>query len=297
MNVISRTYQKIRRLQISHSANPRPSSNPFISGDSFRSLAKHKWDVDHEFTPLEVKAGDTVYLPTHKVFDFFKEHHPHILNPYILITHYSTDSITAAHLPLIDEKIIHWFSKNVSVEHPKLTPLPIGLEDFCYYQNGIPENFKTIRKNLPGVECKFNKVLYGFSVDTNPTERTEALTYLKKINTAALVEGKPTPYKYLQQLTKHKFVASPPGRGEDCHRTWEAFYVHTIPIVKSSYLTRFFADKGLPLLLIENWNEIELFNESFLTDYYNKNQFKFENAAIWFEYWQNLIKEQVKMYD
>ena len=40
----------------------------------------------------------------------------------------------------------------------------------------------------------------------------------------------------LQQHAHFAFVASPSGNGLDCHRTWEALLLRSIPIVKVSVL-------------------------------------------------------------
>jgi hypothetical protein len=52
---------------------------------------------------------------------------------------------------------------------------------------------------------------------------------------------------------------SPPGNGIDCHRTWEALYLHIIPIVWHSTLDSLY--ENLPIIIINDLNEI---NEEFL---------------------------------
>ena len=37
--------------------------------------------------------------------------------------------------------------------------------------------------------------------------------------------------EYYKQLSKSKFVLSPPGHGVDCHRTYESMFFGAIPIV------------------------------------------------------------------
>ena len=43
-----------------------------------------------------------------------------------------------------------------------------------------------------------------------------------------------TQVEYWKDLKRSKFVLSPPGRGEDCFRTWEAILFGAIPIVRNS---------------------------------------------------------------
>ena len=57
---------------------------------------------------------------------------------------------------------------------------------------------------------------------------------------------------YLVELGEHRFALSPPGRGLDTHRTWEALMVGTIPIVIRSPLDSMY-DK-LPVLIVDDWS-------------------------------------------
>ena len=40
-----------------------------------------------------------------------------------------------------------------------------------------------------------------------------------------------SPEQYRQAVSESMFVLSPPGRGFDCHRTWEAIYLGAVPVV------------------------------------------------------------------
>ena len=56
--------------------------------------------------------------------------------------------------------------------------------------------------------------------------------------------------KYRNQLEKSFFVISPPGNGIDCHRTWEAFYHKTIPVLEKRFYL--FDHLNLPVFLVDN---------------------------------------------
>ena len=66
-------------------------------------------------------------------------------------------------------------------------------------------------------------------------------------------------------LARHKFVFSPRGNGLDCHRTWEALYLRTIPIVLRVEGMRYFED--LPIYFVDDWSEI---TEESLNKFYQK---------------------------
>ena len=55
-------------------------------------------------------------------------------------------------------------------------------------------------------------------------------------------------------MSQHKFVVSPLGYGQDCHRTWEALAVGSIPIVRASNLASMFY--RLPILVVNGWQDV-----------------------------------------
>jgi hypothetical protein len=79
---------------------------------------------------------------------------------------------------------------------------------------------------------------------------------------------------------------SPIGHGLDCHRTWEALILGSIPIVKSSPLDSLY--DGLPVLIINDWREI---SKDLLKDTINKfKQIDFNYDKITSKYWINKIR-------
>jgi hypothetical protein len=82
------------------------------------------------------------------------------------------------------------------------------------------------------------------------------------------------------------FIASPPGNGEDCHRTWEALYLRIIPVVKRSVMTEYFKSVGLPMLLVDDWREMTSWSEDYLSETYDKLMPGFESEALWLSYWK-----------
>jgi hypothetical protein len=64
---------------------------------------------------------------------------------------------------------------------------------------------------------------------------------------------------YIKELSTYKFCLSPPGRGVDTHRTWEALMVGTIPIMISTALDSLF--EKLPVIIVKDWFEI---NEEYI---------------------------------
>lgn len=266
----------------------RPASFPYISGDGFRKIADYIYDETQKFDPQLIEPGKIIFVKTDLINEYFRKIHSKIRYSYKLITHNSDYNITEKDLTFVDDKIIHWYAQNATVSHPKLTPLPIGLENKHYYFNGVTRLFNRLRKQ--NVKKK-NRILFGFSVLTNPTERQATLNNLEKNPLADKISGFPLPPGYLRQLNSYQFVASPPGNGLDCHRTWEAMYLKTIPIVKRSPATEFWAKLGLPLLIIDNWSELAIFKEQELDSVYQEKITSTKFEPLFMDYWVKAIKQ------
>lgn len=288
----------LSRFVIKKSKDNRPGSFPYISGDTFRCLSDHIYEDENLFNPDQniqkiifvpenVKNGDKVFVDTRSIKYFFSVLHPKILNPYILITHNSDLEIGHDMVDYIDEKIIKWLAQNVTIKHPKIIPIPIGLENLYYYNNGITKYFDRLRKR--NVEKK-DRVLYGFSITNNPTERLSAYNNLQINSLFDEIKYKYNNINYLKLLSKYKFVASPSGNGLDCHRTWEAMYLRTVPIVKRSVAMEYFYSIGLPVWIIDDWQDLKGVSELFLENKYNESKDRFDCSALFADYWVQIFK-------
>lgn len=275
-------YRKIKRRAIARSANPRPSSYPYISGDSFRALSEHIYeDSGQTFNALAVRENDLVFVTTHLVREFFELFHPHIQVRYALITHNSDDNVTEELAVLADEKLVIWYAQNLLASHPKVIPIPIGLENLHYYNHGVIRDFTRLRKQR---FVKRNRILQSFRVETNPGIRQLVDDSLKKNALVDRVSGL-APYHYRRSVCTYKFVASPPGNGVDCHRTWEAIYLGAIPIVTSSYVASCFS--SYPMWILEDWEELGGMTEADLREKYDdiKNR-EFDERKLFMDWWQ-----------
>lgn len=267
----------------------RASSFPFISGDTYRAFCDFVIDSTRiPFDPKKVKDGDAIFLSAWALDFFFSVIHPHIKNHYILITHHS-DATAPGKFEryLDDEKLVAWFGQNSDiVYHKKFFPIPIGLANL-YYPHGDISIVKQEREQ--GLSGNRDIILYmNFTTGTNKAER-EPVWQLFKDKFFCYNFG-PKPFRsYLKDLKRAQFILSPPGSGPDCHRHWEALLMGAIPIIKHSPLDPLF--EGLPVLLVNDWDEVTL---DFLhAAYIRIHAQKFEYEKLFAPYWLNKI-EQVK---
>ncbi len=267
----------------------RPSTYPFISGDAFRVLAKHIHDESATFDPLAVDDGDIVFLNTDFYKEFFETKHPYIKNKYVLISHNSDVCVSKELEKYIDEKILHWFSRNVTTSHSKITPIPIGLINSASNRIGklsdlirLIMSTKNIKKQ-PGIS-------FGFSL-VSGKDRVKVQTILKnhKLGKHILEYNQA---RYFAMMNTYSFVASPEGNGPDCHRTWEALYLQCIPIVPKSTFIEYFVSLGIPIYIIENWDALTSFDEHFLEKTYSEMSLSFKHPALYMDYWIERIQNE-----
>ena len=287
----------------------RPSSTPFLSGDTYRALCDVLYDETALCTASDIFERATVFVSSRLLDDFVQKILPAVKYSFILITHQDDPNVTDSdfHRRIADDtKIIHWFAQNCTLEHPKVTPLPIGLEDRWQHNAGALTDFKKFTKNkkknaqrpfaADNIGERKAEILLGFSLGTNPDSRFQCYRALWGKPFVHEIYRAPNAHLYHKMLQRSLFVASPAGNGLDCHRTWEALYLQTIPIVEDNYMNRFFASLGLPLLCIKDWKECENWTEDFLKDTYRRIMQKADTAALYSSWWEDKIKRLQSFY-
>lgn len=198
--------------------------------------------------------------------------------------------------------LLKLYSKNICISHPKLVAFPIGpkmqwvSDEFfgepkdlvlaVYTQYFLEPSKKfndpILKQNLLYVNITPGTTDFTFFADHKNIRRA-ALDCLQRngFQMARQVDNE----RYIRALQTHKFCISPPGRGIDAHRTWEALMVGTIPICLSSSLDPIYAK--LPVLIVKDYSEI---TEKFLLEQYSilKNK-KYDFSVLYTDYWKKEI--------
>ena len=196
-----------------------------------------------------------------------------INTPYILFTHNGDLPIDGSFFQYLNnEKLIKWYGQNVMIKHSKLFSIPIGIANEQWVHGDEKVFNEVIKKNLQ----KTRMIYVNFDVNTNPYERNYCLN---KVRSVGLDMSNKLPFReYLEELSKSYFVVSPNGNGVDCHKTWEALYVRTIPIVTKSTNLDYYNE--YPIIIIDNWSEFD--PSIFTVELYNKtwNNFNLDKLAF-----------------
>ena len=259
----------------------------------------------YDWTTLKNKNGCTLYICNSAISTFAT-----IINelPYKIIL-VSGDADECCPMELFptktdfeifinNNKIIHWFSQNLIITHPKITCIPIGLDYHTMTFSNIPENYLSsfeqekqllyIRNHslpfyerIPKIYSNFHFTMYTkFAKD-----RMDAISQIPK----EWIYYEPVRIDRCdtwQHQMEYAFVASPHGNSLDCHRTWEALCLGCIVIVKTSPLDPLY--EGLPVLIVNEWMDIceNLLLET-IEHYKHEKEWKYEKLTL--QYWMDYI--------
>lgn len=259
----------------------RPSSKPFISGDTFRGFANHVFDESKNLNTENIKERDTVFVSGNLIDIFFKYFHPKINERYILLTHNSDRNINEKEASYLDEKILHWYAQNLGVINKNISLLPIGLENLRRLKYGRKKWFSNDLKNV-----KTNNILFSFDLTTNYLKRQKAYD---ELSTNLAYQLFASPNEYFNQLSKSKFVIAPEGNGYDTHRIWESLIFKTFPIMLNSKFTENLKTIGVPGIYLQNWSELTQFDDEALNKKYRELLKVDSKKLTSFKFWSNKI--------
>jgi hypothetical protein len=265
----------------------------------------------YNYLPLEkIKTikNPTIYVCSSAILHFINTMLPLIDFSFILVSGDCDETIPQEILTsndfnklLNEQRLIHWFCQNMTIDHYKITRMPIGLDyhtlttiplwgpiSSCEHQEKMLLMIKN--KSVPfwnrNIKCYAN---FHFTMNTKlGYDRKDAF---KKINKDLVYyeENKVTRLITWNKQKDYAFVICPHGGGLDCHRNWEALCLGCIPIVKTSSLDNLYKD--LPVLIVKDWEIItnELLNEtiSIFKTKFDTNEFKIEKLTL--SYWLKLI--------
>lgn len=236
--------------------------DPYISGDTFRSHADFVYDeISRSLNPKNVGPNAILFTNGDFLDEFFREVHPHIESNYILIVHNTDRSIPGIHRERLDDPhLLAMFAQNIDCSHPKLHPLPIGVEN----RQWNAQNKETLERVKARKLPKTQLLYCNFARATYPEER-DLVDSLFGDKPYTLKQNRKPYLFFVQDLARSKFVLAPRGNGLDTHRLWETLYVGSYPIVKSSPLDPLYTN--LPVIVVDRWEDLD---EQFLREKYEE---------------------------
>lgn len=224
----------------------------------------------------------SVYVNTGSLDFFCRKILPSVRSPVVLVTGDSDVPLPnpsfcagAVRTLLSHPMIKRWYCQNLCMDLPGLHALPIGLDYHTVSKGGHwGEDARSPREQelslleaseaaVPFWErerkCYVN-FQYGLHHSTGEPvthagTRKAACTVVDRSLCYFEVGATPRSTCWRNQ-SQHAFVISPPGNGLDCHRTWEALNLGCIPIVIRMAGWRLDVFDGLPVLVVDSWEDI-----------------------------------------
>ena len=266
------------------------AANPLVARLHNRAACDVIWGGDDEMPPVsllgDLPYGSLVHVHAKHIPRFMETVLPKLRNPIVLQSGFDTVTTRYAGFERIVESpmILHWFLEHFELDREHLgrvTPLPIGMDFHKLlpdwpgsrgYDMGVAasaENqqltIEAIRKTIPPIAERPLTTYANFHLTMDVFMRGAEARKRRPARLEALHTLKGKPYVRFESRqrarnavwARHRecaFEASPRGNGIDCHRTWEALILKTIPIVKTSRFDP--AYDGLPVVIVKDWDEI-----------------------------------------
>jgi hypothetical protein len=226
-----------------------------------------------------LRPGQSLYVCTSAMSDFVANVFPRLASsgrPFVLVTGDADElapvdlfpSAAAAAQFLDSPHLLAWFAQNCVVQHPKLVPLPIGLDYHTITIGGVPwwgpkmtpaqqEAELLAIRHAPAAVRPPHRAYANFHFSLNKrfgSDRRAALAQIPLDSVDYEPRNTPRVQSWKKQRLEHRFVLSPAGTGLDCHRTWEALCLGCIPIVRTSPLDGLW--EGLDVWIVNSWSEV-----------------------------------------
>lgn len=268
---------------------PRISIFPYLSGDAFLAMAD---------AAIMHQASSPVVLRNRKDILFVEAdllEKPEVLDYsskfQVVIGHNGDHELSHSTIETMTGSGVKLFATNVKSKVLDVYTVPIGIENAHHRRNGSIHYFNPPHMSTLSLIKKQN-VLVSFSMATNPKVRIPLASELQE---AGFANEKMSISEYRSKLAKSRFVISPPGNGADCHRTWEAFYHKTVPVVEKQHW--YFENHDLPVLVVDKFKDfIELTEKEKHGIYRDIIENKYYDA-IYFDYWLRFIYEKSYLVD
>lgn len=160
--------------------------------------------------------------------------------------------------------------------------IPLGIEDLRRGRNGNVWNFKVSKS-------KKMKILVGPFAPTH--EERISLYEFEQTPLVRVLKRRIRPLAYSRIATEFAFVLCPRGNGLDTHRFWETLHRQSIPIVKKSSWARYWEELNLPLLIVDDFEDIYALSEEHLSEIYLRlsERFQASNTLLSNDYWRKTL--------
>lgn len=191
----------------------------------------------------------------------------------------SSYNINICNIILENSNIKKWYTQNYdkNIIHNKLCHYPIGFDlhtNQWLVNNSISGKINFMincRQNHNTNKRISNKIYSDTHHSITHPIRTEIYNLIKNNSMYKLSDKRISFMDITEEYNKYNFVLSPRGRGMDCHRTWELFLAGVIVITLTSPLDDMFINNNLPVVILQELDELKSITKDKLNEWYEIN--------------------------
>ncbi|WP_419913418.1 hypothetical protein [Hoeflea sp.] len=269
-----------------------PEGKPPHAGD----LEKLEWHGKHL---------PTIYVKTNYLSEFARGGIAHIEHDFTLVSGCCDieagprDTEPDILRVLLDHPHLKtWYAQNSNLDEPKMRTLPLGL-DYHTLTFGIHfwpwGHFSTPVAQEASLDETRNaapqladKAVSGYCNWHHVLQRGDRLRCINGVAYDVLSLEQLNVRRTLSwsNNAQHLFTISPLGMGLDCHRTWEAILLGSVPIVPKSGISSLFED--LPVCVVDDWSEVTVPYLRRKRDWALETEFDF--APLYLDWWRSQLR-------
>ncbi len=218
-----------------------------ISGKSFADRCTWVFDPRYpdrpRFSFAAAQTGDWVFVNGDYLTQFRALAPLFSPKQFVVIVHNTDRPFGLAQLGMLLPLTRHIFAINTTIDHPRLTTIPLGFVD-----RQLPFLQSFVRPDVP----RDIEIYANFTQTTNDDKRRACLAAFTGDPRVTWRTGLSVP-EYYADLCRSTFVLCPEGTGIDTHRVYEALLCGATPVVLRNSLTPLY--ERLPVCLVNAWTD------------------------------------------
>jgi len=290
---MTQTWEERRpsRLRVLHTYSKRVvrwrrNSSPYLSGDLFSDnsdISVYPPRFRGKQPDLsKIRSAQVIFCPSDKLETFLEEYQRQISAKVIICGNSDFEFLNVpSNLP---PSVKQLFLQNSFVsDHPLVTTLPIGVENFRWGVNGNPKNL-----SMGGTWLhRKNEILIGPFGLTHPIRIEVRSEFSIPSPGIKFIPTRIEPAEYARMSREARYVAAVRGNGVDTHRHWETLYRGGIPIIVEDAWSAGLDTLNLPFLKVDAWGPDQL--QGFIRKEWDLSFSPEKIPALWWPFWKKLI--------
>jgi hypothetical protein len=266
----------------------RPSTYPIISNDSFANNCKM---VFRNTSSISVRTrgrlSRSLYLEYQSLNHFLsygKSIHPEIDSIILGGPHGNSCAARFSELVATCNRKIYAISPCIEMDGVSI--LPMGIES---RNNGESAKVFSLEKLKSGFKKQYEIVTFldVFSEQYNVVELYEKFSVKSHVKVFSDISTR----KKRQILQEFAFRLFPEGGIRDCPAIWESIYLGCIPVVKRNYFMDSLEKNGIPIWVVDDFEEATKITEKELADKYAQFHNALTGSVIELDYWFSQVNQ------